>query len=90
MRFYPGSPEIIARLLRREDRIGLNELNPQDADTLAARYSADKRVRVTRLDAATTSCAELLGARIHIETLAEGLRQMLADVLGDFAAGAAA
>lgn len=45
---------------------------------------------VTRLDAATTSCAELLGARIHIETLAEGLRQMLADVLGDCAEGAAA
>ena len=34
--------------------------------------------------------AEPLGARIHIETLAEGLRQMLADVLGDVAEGAAA
>ncbi len=59
MRFYPGSPEIIARLLRREDRIILNELHPQDADTLAARYSADKRVRVTRQDATVAAKAAL-------------------------------
>ncbi len=59
MRFYPGSPEIIERLLRREDRIILNELHPQDADTLTARYSADKRVRVTRLDAAVAVKAAL-------------------------------
>ncbi|CAL96487.1 biotin/lipoate A/B protein ligase family protein [Azoarcus olearius] len=38
---------------------------------------------IARLDAATTSCAELLGTAMHIETLADGLQQMLADVLGE-------
>lgn len=59
LRTYPGSPEIIARMLRREDRIILNELHPQDADTLAARYAGDKRVRLSRLDAAIAVKAEL-------------------------------
>jgi 23S rRNA (adenine2030-N6)-methyltransferase len=59
LRIYPGSPEIIARLLRRSDRIILNELHPADADTLAARYAADKRVRVTRVDAGQAARAEL-------------------------------
>lgn len=38
---------------------------------------------VDRLAAVTTSCAELLGTRIHVETLADSLYQMLADVLGE-------
>lgn len=37
---------------------------------------------IDRLDAVTTSCAELLGTRIHVETLADSLHQMLTDVLG--------
>lgn len=37
-----------------------------------------------RLAAVTTSCAEQLGTGVHIETLAEALQQMLADVLGEF------
>jgi 23S rRNA A2030 N6-methylase RlmJ len=45
MRFYPGSPEIIARLLRREDRIILNELHPQDADTLGPVQRRQTRAR---------------------------------------------
>lgn len=59
LRIYPGSPEIIARLLRRSDRIILNELHPVDADTLAARYAADKRVRISRVDAGQAVKAEL-------------------------------
>lgn len=59
LRTYPGSPEVLSRILRREDRILLNELHPEDADTLAVRYSADKRVRVTRLDAAVAAKAAL-------------------------------
>ncbi|MDO9600181.1 MAG: lipoate--protein ligase [Azoarcus sp.] len=39
---------------------------------------------VGRLDAVTTSCTEILGTSMHTETLAQGLQQMLADVLGDF------
>lgn len=38
---------------------------------------------IERLAAVTTSCAELLGTRIHVETLADSLYQMLADVLGE-------
>ena len=38
---------------------------------------------VARLDAATTSCVDQLGTPIHIETLADGLQQMLTDVLGE-------
>lgn len=37
-----------------------------------------------RLAAVTTSCAEQLGTAVHVETLAEALQQMLADVLGEF------
>lgn len=59
VRTYPGSPEIIARLLRRSDRMIFNELHPEDADTLSARYAADKRVRLTRVDAAQAVKAEL-------------------------------
>ena len=59
VRTYPGSPEIITRLLRRTDRIVLNELHPEDADTLSTRYAPDKRVRITRLDAAVAVKAEL-------------------------------
>jgi len=59
LRHYPGSPEIIARMLRRSDRMVFNEMHPQDADMLVARYTADKRVRVTRLDAAVSVKAEL-------------------------------
>ena len=46
---YPGSPEIARALLRREDRLRLNELHPVDYETLAARFATDKRTAVTRL-----------------------------------------
>jgi 23S rRNA (adenine2030-N6)-methyltransferase len=59
LRHYPGSPEILSRLLRRSDRMIFNELHPQDADVLESRYRADRRVRVTRLDAAAAVKAEL-------------------------------
>jgi 23S rRNA (adenine2030-N6)-methyltransferase len=49
VRFYPGSPEVAAHLLRREDRIIVNELHPEDADTLAR--SMGKRATVTVQDA---------------------------------------
>lgn len=48
---YPGSPEIARALLRREDRLRLNELHPADYETLAQRFAADRRAAVTRLDA---------------------------------------
>ena len=48
---YPGSPEIARALLRREDRLRLNELHPVDYESLAARFATDKRTAVSRLDA---------------------------------------
>jgi 23S rRNA (adenine2030-N6)-methyltransferase len=59
VRHYPGSPEIAARVLRREDRLIFNELHPADADTLAARFANDSRVRVTRVDAGVAVRASL-------------------------------
>lgn len=48
---YPGSPEIIARLLRPQDRATFNELHPDDGVRLARRYRGDKRITVQHLDA---------------------------------------
>jgi len=47
---YPGSPEIVRRLLRGEDRLIACELHPDDAQTLRARYRADRRVSVHHRD----------------------------------------
>lgn len=59
LRHYPGSPEIAARLLRPIDRLLLNELHPDDRQTLSTRYNADPRVRVSGVDAAQAIKAEL-------------------------------
>jgi 23S rRNA (adenine2030-N6)-methyltransferase len=45
-RIYPGSPELIARLTRPQDRIQLVELHPEDAAALAAAYAGDPRIAV--------------------------------------------
>ncbi len=45
-RIYPGSPELIARLTRPQDRIQLVELHPEDAAALAEAYAGDTRVAV--------------------------------------------
>ena len=47
---YPGSPEIVRRLLRDDDRLIACELHPTDAGTLKARYRADPRVSVHHRD----------------------------------------
>jgi 23S rRNA (adenine2030-N6)-methyltransferase len=59
LRHYPGSPEICRGLLRPQDRLLLNELHPQDHQTLAARYAAGEQVRVSQLDAAVAVKAAL-------------------------------
>jgi 23S rRNA (adenine2030-N6)-methyltransferase len=48
---YPGSPELARQLLRTMDRLLLNELHPQDQETLAARYAGNKQVRLSAVDA---------------------------------------
>jgi 23S rRNA (adenine2030-N6)-methyltransferase len=47
---YPGSPEIVRRLLRETDRLVACELHPQDVETLKARYRSDRNVSVHHRD----------------------------------------
>jgi 23S rRNA (adenine2030-N6)-methyltransferase len=47
---YPGSPEIVRRLLRDQDRLAACELHPEDAETLRRRYRDDPRVAVHHRD----------------------------------------
>ena len=50
LKAYPGSPEIVRRLMRPDDRLILCELHPADAAELKARYLSDERVAVHRRD----------------------------------------
>jgi 23S rRNA (adenine2030-N6)-methyltransferase len=59
LRQYPGSPEIMSRLLRSADRLLLNELHPEDFNTVSVRYASDYRVRVLQEDATTAVKAQL-------------------------------
>lgn len=56
---YPGSPEIIARMLRPGDLMTLNELHPKDFLALRERYDLEPRARVTNMDAAMLIKASL-------------------------------
>ena len=57
--FYPGSPDVALHLLRTQDRLFLNELHPADFETLSTRYAADRRVRLSQVDAAQAVKAAL-------------------------------
>jgi len=48
---YPGSPEIVRRLLRPGDRLVVNELHPDDAGLLRRRYRRVAGVQVHERDA---------------------------------------
>ncbi|MFN3548008.1 MAG: 23S rRNA (adenine(2030)-N(6))-methyltransferase RlmJ [Mesorhizobium sp.] len=50
VRFYPGSPKIVRRLLRPQDRLTAIELHPADAATLKEGFSGDFQARVIELD----------------------------------------
>jgi 23S rRNA (adenine2030-N6)-methyltransferase len=58
-RFYPGSPELVLRLMRAGDKLIANELHPADFELLRENYASDKRVRVTHVDAMQAVKAEL-------------------------------
>lgn len=47
---YPGSPEIVRRLLREDDRLTACELHPLDAETLKAAYRRDPRISIHHRD----------------------------------------
>ncbi|MBV9508967.1 MAG: 23S rRNA (adenine(2030)-N(6))-methyltransferase RlmJ [Caulobacteraceae bacterium] len=50
LKAYPGSPEIIRRMLRAQDRLMACELHPKDAETLKARYRRETQVFVHHRD----------------------------------------
>jgi 23S rRNA (adenine2030-N6)-methyltransferase len=47
---YPGSPEIVRRYLRAEDRLVACELHPEDVEALRTRYRGDDRVSIHHRD----------------------------------------
>jgi 23S rRNA (adenine2030-N6)-methyltransferase len=51
LQHYPGSPALARGLLRAGDRLLLNELHPQDHETLSVRFAGDPMVRISHLDA---------------------------------------
>ncbi|SDR34517.1 23S rRNA (adenine(2030)-N(6))-methyltransferase RlmJ [Pseudovibrio sp. Tun.PSC04-5.I4] len=51
VQFYPGSPEIACMLARKQDRLTLTELHPEDFEELKNNYGGDKKVKVIALDA---------------------------------------
>jgi 23S rRNA (adenine2030-N6)-methyltransferase len=51
LRTYPGSPCLARSLLRRSDRLLLNELHPDDHQTLAARFVGEQVSAVDALQA---------------------------------------
>ena len=53
LRHYPGSPAIVAHLMRKDDRLRAAELHPEDARALARTFAADRRVTVDRIDGYT-------------------------------------
>ena len=50
LRCYPGSPRIVRRLLRPQDRLVLTELNRKDCEALAALFAGDRQVNVRLAD----------------------------------------
>ena len=59
LRAYPGSPEFARQLMRKSDRLMLNELHPEDFANLCERYGRDRSVTLTELDAAIAIKAQL-------------------------------
>lgn len=47
---YPGSPAIARHLLRRDDRMIVNELHPDDSAALSRHFARDKQTKVLSLD----------------------------------------
>ena len=50
LRFYPGSPRIVRRLLRPLDRLVLVELNKKDCTSLASLFGSDRQTTVHLMD----------------------------------------
>lgn len=50
LRFYPGSPLLARRLLRKQDRMVLTELNEAEVEELEHLFAGDKLVQLERRD----------------------------------------
>jgi 23S rRNA (adenine2030-N6)-methyltransferase len=50
LRVYPGSPLLVRKLLRPQDRLFAMELHPEDVQTLSALFAGDLQTRVIALD----------------------------------------
>jgi 23S rRNA (adenine2030-N6)-methyltransferase len=50
LKTYPGSPLLIRKLLRTQDRLFALELHPEDAETLGGVFAGDVQTRVIALD----------------------------------------
>ena len=51
LRYYPGSPRLLADLSREQDRLVLVELHPAAHDSLRSRLNGDPRVQLHKRDA---------------------------------------
>lgn len=47
---YPGSPKIVRKMLRPEDRMALCELHPEDVATLSDNFHQDPQAKVHHMD----------------------------------------
>jgi 23S rRNA (adenine2030-N6)-methyltransferase len=47
---YPGSPEVIRRTIRADDRLRLFELHPTDVEILAQHFDGDRQAKVFKAD----------------------------------------
>lgn len=99
-RVYPGSPFIIQRLLREQDRLKLYELHPTDAKTLdanIAQLDAGRQVAVLREDGfgcvpkflppPSRRALLLCDPSYEIKTDYAKVAQLIADALKRFATG---
>ena len=50
LRFYPGSPRVVRRLLRPADRMVLVELNKKDCESLGGLFKGDRQTTVYLMD----------------------------------------
>ncbi|MFA5677298.1 MAG: 23S rRNA (adenine(2030)-N(6))-methyltransferase RlmJ [Pseudomonas sp.] len=50
LRLYPGSPQLMADLLREQDRMIISELHPEDAQTLKDHFVAEPGIAVHQRD----------------------------------------
>jgi len=51
LEFYPGSPEIAVRLMRKTDRAWLGEMHPTEFEILSEHFHDQHRVKCEKLDA---------------------------------------